>query len=77
MTTITLDEAKSRLAELLQRVEGGEDVLIVRDGCPVARLSPAVSSGAKLRSLADFRARMPKLRRPSADLLRDLRDQGP
>jgi len=31
-------EAKTRLSELLERVERGEDVVITRRGAPVARL---------------------------------------
>jgi prevent-host-death family protein len=33
-------EAKTRLSELLERVERGEDVVITRRGAPIARLAP-------------------------------------
>ncbi len=33
-------EAKTRLSELLQRVEAGEQVIITKHGRPVARLVP-------------------------------------
>lgn len=40
MLIVNTHEAKTRLSELLQRVENGEDVLIARAGRPVARLTP-------------------------------------
>lgn len=40
-TTVGSFEAKTKLAELLDRVEAGETVTITRRGRPVARLVPA------------------------------------
>lgn len=40
MTTIGVDEAKNRLAQLLARVERGERIVITRRGVPVAVLHP-------------------------------------
>jgi prevent-host-death family protein len=40
MTTIQAMEATTRLAELLDRVEGGEVIVITRHGKPVAHLVP-------------------------------------
>jgi prevent-host-death family protein len=37
---VTLAEAESRLPELIQAVEGGEQVVITRDGKPVAQIAP-------------------------------------
>ena len=41
MTVVNTLEAKNRLSELLRRVEAGEEVVIARNGVPVARLVPA------------------------------------
>lgn len=38
-TTVNVQEAKTRLSELLARVERGEEVIIARAGKPVAHLS--------------------------------------
>lgn len=38
--TVNVHEAKTRLSELLMRVEQGEEVVIARAGTPVARLAP-------------------------------------
>ena len=40
MATITAFEAKTRFGELLNRVAGGEEVVITRHDKPVARLVP-------------------------------------
>jgi len=77
MVTVGLAEAKAHLSELLHRVENGEDVVITRHGRPVAHLSAAAPATVPVRPLAAFRARMPRLRRSSADLLREMRDEGP
>ncbi len=40
MTSVGAFEAKTHLAELLDRVERGEEITITRHGRPVARLLP-------------------------------------
>lgn len=39
MITVNVQEAKTHLSRLLARVEAGEDVIIARNGKPVARLN--------------------------------------
>ena len=77
MITVNLAQAKARLSELLDQVEAGREVLITRRGKAVARLSPAVrpKKPLPLRELAGFRASMPRLRRPAAELLREARHE--
>ncbi len=78
MVTVSLAQAKTRLSELLNDVEAGQEVVITRRGKAVARLSSAsqVKKPLPLRDLARFRATMPGLRRPAAELLREIRDEG-
>jgi prevent-host-death family protein len=77
MVTVSLAQAKARLSELLDKVEAGGEVIITRHGRAVAHVVPA--SRAKrplpLDDLASFRAAMPPLRRPAAELLRELHDE--
>lgn len=40
MVTVNVHEAKTNLSRLLGKVEAGEDVVIARNGTPVARLVP-------------------------------------
>ncbi|MGH9638908.1 MAG: type II toxin-antitoxin system Phd/YefM family antitoxin [Bryobacteraceae bacterium] len=37
---VSIAEAKERLPDLIQAVEGGENVILTRDGKPVAQISP-------------------------------------
>jgi antitoxin (DNA-binding transcriptional repressor) of toxin-antitoxin stability system len=76
MVTMTLVEAKAHLSELLDKVESGEEVVITRHGRPVAQMSALARPKRPLRSLTSFRAKMPRLRKPSATLLREQRDAG-
>lgn len=75
MVTVSLAQAKARLSELLDKVENGEAVVITRHGRAVANLSAVSTPKQPLKPLAAFRARMPRLRRTSASLLRDARDE--
>ncbi len=78
MVTVNPARAKARLSELPDKVETGQEVAITRRGKAVAHLSAA--AGPKkplpLGELAAFRSTMPRLRRPAADLLREVRDEG-
>jgi prevent-host-death family protein len=40
-TRVAESEAITRLPELLDRVQGGEEIVITRDGKPAVRLTPA------------------------------------
>ena len=40
MTQVNVQEAKTRLSDLLARSERGEEIVIARSGRPVARLVP-------------------------------------
>jgi prevent-host-death family protein len=75
VVTVSLAQAKARLSELLDKVRDGESIVITRHGKPVAQLSPAGGAKMPLRSRAGFRARMPRLRKSSAVLLREVRDE--
>jgi prevent-host-death family protein len=75
VSTVTLADAKVRLSDLLTQVEAGEEVVITRRGQPVARLSQVEKPKEALKSLAEFRARMPRWRKPSAELLRETREE--
>lgn len=77
MLTVDIAYAKAHLSELLDKVEGGEEVLITRHGRAVAHMSPVArpKTPLPLEELAAFRATMPRLQRPSAELLREVRDE--
>ena len=75
MGTISLAVAKARLSEVLDRVQKGEEVVITKHGKPVARVSAVAQPKQPVKSLREFRAGMPRWRKSSARLLRDMRDE--
>jgi prevent-host-death family protein len=40
METVNIHEAKTHLSRLLERVEAGEEIILARNGKPVAKLVP-------------------------------------
>ncbi|MBO0981764.1 type II toxin-antitoxin system Phd/YefM family antitoxin [Microbacterium sp. SD291] len=49
-TTVNVQEAKTRLSELLRRVEAGEEIVIARSGTPIATIHAAVPAKRDLSS---------------------------
>ena len=47
MEKVNVQQAKTHLSRLLDRVQGGEEILIARNGKPVARLVPVSSQPRK------------------------------
>ena len=47
MGTVNVHEAKTHLSRLLKQVEAGEEVIIARNGKPVARLAPLKKRGKR------------------------------
>ena len=77
MERVSLEYAESRLGDLLDRVAGGEQIEITRDGAPVARLSglhsgrSAVENARRLRDAISDRGES-----FTWEELRSWRDQG-
>lgn len=40
---VNVQEAKTRLSQILAQAENGEDIVIARDGTPIVRLVPLTS----------------------------------
>lgn len=53
---VTVREARQRLRYLLEQVQAGDEVLVLRRGVPVGRLVPPKRKGTPLPDLAGFRA---------------------
>ena len=73
MLVATITEAKNGLSALIDHVRGGESVLIVERGIPVARLESAVSAGAdpqgRIARLERAGAVRPARRPPATEVL--------
>jgi prevent-host-death family protein len=81
MAIVSAFEAKTRFAQLLQRVERGEEVTITRRGKAVARLVPAAANPDHEAVLATFRRLRERARRSGLGKFdraewRTYRDQG-
>ena len=76
MGAVNLAEAKAHLSELVSKAASGEETIITRRGQPVAKLVPISAPKKPVRSLAAFRATLPKAQKSSAELIRELRDEG-
>jgi prevent-host-death family protein len=46
MTQVGMHEAKTKLSKLVKRAEAGEDIVIARNGKPVARLVPVAGTNS-------------------------------
>ena len=46
---VNIHEAKSQLSKLIKAAQRGEDVIIARDGAPVARIVPVPPAGVTFR----------------------------
>jgi prevent-host-death family protein len=46
MAQIGMHEAKTKLSQLVERAESGEDIVIARNGRPVARLVPVADTSS-------------------------------
>ena len=68
MDSVNVHAAKTHLSRLLDRVERGEEILIARNGMPVARLAPIEPERrrpgrlkGRIRLLQDFDDPLPRL----------------
>lgn len=78
MESVSLADAKARLSELIDRVEKGETIEILRRGKPVARLS-GVRRASKPFPLEEMRKLTDSMKKSdvsAADLIRAMRDEG-
>jgi prevent-host-death family protein len=46
MAQVGMHEAKTTLSKLVERAEAGEDIVIARNGKPVARLVPIIGTNS-------------------------------
>jgi prevent-host-death family protein len=46
MAQVGMHEAKTKLSQLVERAEAGEEIVIARNGRPVARLVPVTGGNA-------------------------------
>ena len=74
MKRIGIREARQALPQLVDQAEAGEEIIITRQGRPVARIVAAPKATRALPALGEFRARLGAEGTPSARLLREERN---
>lgn len=74
MTHIGIKQARQELPDLVDRAGAGEDIVITRQGKPVAKITAISRSSKSLPSLAQFRQSLGNDGTPAADLLRSERN---
>ena len=55
MTSVTIEEAKAKLSELIEHLNTGEEIVITKNSHPVARLIPTARPTQKTRRLGTLR----------------------
>ena len=76
MQQIGIRQAREQFSELIDAAEGGEDIVITRQGRPVARLTAASPQKRALPPLKAYRESGCRPGTPSATLIRGERDAG-
>lgn len=74
MKHVGIKQARQELPDLVDRAGAGEEVVITRQGKPVARLVAAPKTPKPLPSLAEFRETLGRAGTPAVQLLREERD---
>lgn len=75
MKTVTIRQMRAELTRLDEVVAASGELVVTRRGRPIARVLPLRAARGPVPSHADLRASLPRLSRPSEDLLRDERDE--
>jgi len=75
MQTISVKNARSQLKSILDRVQAGEEVAILRRGKVIARLVPPSPLAMRLPSLKAFRASIKKSGPPLSTTVREARNE--
>lgn len=74
MTTINVRDARESISQLLDLVQTGEEVIILRRGKPVARLIGPERTGGSFPDRSQLRKSIPPMPQSAAEMVRSLRD---
>lgn len=74
--TVGIFEAKTRLSELLEQVQEGEEVLITKRGIPIALMQRVASPTEKTQATIDALARIRERAKSGSESFRELIEEG-
>ncbi|MCF8036224.1 MAG: type II toxin-antitoxin system prevent-host-death family antitoxin [Desulfobacteraceae bacterium] len=78
MQKVNVKEARRNISRLLDEINAGEEIIILRRGKPVARMLRIETQEEKPLQFPDrslFRSKLPPMKQSSASLIRDIRDE--
>lgn len=78
MQEINVKDARRNISRLLDQVNAGEEIVILKRGRPVARLLQVDNRYRKpvrFPNRSAFRSKLPSMKQSSASLIRDIRDE--
>ena len=78
MQKVNTKEARRNISQLIDKVNTGEEIILLRRGKPVARMIQVEPEKAKPLQFPDrsaFRSKLPPMKQSSAALIRGLRDE--
>ena len=78
MQKVNVREARQHIGRLLDAVSTGEEILIVRRGRPIAKLVRVDSTEASalfFPDRSDLRKKLPPGKKPSRELIREMRNE--
>ena len=77
MQKVNAKDARKNISQLLDQINSGEEIIILRRGKPVARMSRVEEEKTPLRfpDRSDLRGKIPPVTQKSAFLIRDIRDE--
>lgn len=78
MQKVNVKEARRNISRLLDEINAGEEIILLRRGKPVARMVQVENDDKKTLRFPDrtlFRSKLPPMKQSSASLIRDIRDE--
>ena len=78
MQKVNTKEARRNISRLIDKVNAGEEILLLRRGKPVARMTqvdPKQTKPLRFPDRSAFRSTLPPMKQSSASLIRGLRDE--
>jgi prevent-host-death family protein len=72
--TINVRDMRERISKVLDRVQSGEEVIVMRRGKPAARIVKPAAQHSAFRSRQALRDAIPPMRRSSKEEVQDLRN---
>jgi prevent-host-death family protein len=75
MRTLSVNEVRKQLSEVLRDAEAGDSTVITRYGKPIAEITPIRRERPKFPDMSEFRASIKMRGKTLTDTLREMRDE--